>query len=453
MYAIIDIETTGGNPVVEKITEIAIYIHDGEKIVDEFVSLINPEKNIPYFIAGLTGISNEMVANAPKFYEVAKKIVELTDNKIFVAHNVGFDYGFVKSEFRNLGFTFQREQLCTVKLSRKLIPGKKSYSLGNICSDLGISINGRHRAGGDALATVKLFELLLKANLALGKEQINQDDYGVLHPMLTRDKINSLPEECGVYYFHNDKNDILYVGKSKNIKSRVITHLGNNNKSSLQMRKDIADISFELTGSELVALLLESSEIKNHKPLYNRAQRRTGENFGIFCFNNENGYICFEICNVNEKSDKTLLKAFINKSSAKKKLTQLCDEYTLCQKLSGLYNSQSNCFYYEIRQCKGACICKESPEIYNLRATMAKLSIYQTNHSLIIIDKGRRKDEKSVIRIKDGKYHGFGFVDTAMVFGIDSFEECIKPGKDNQEVIQIIKSYLQKTKVEKIIQG
>ena len=161
MYSIIDIETTGGSPKTEKITEIAIFVHDGKKLVDEFVTLINPEKTIPYYITSLTGIDNKMVVNAPKFFEVARKIVTITENTTFVAHNATFDYGFVKSEFSQLGYNFEREMLCTVKLSRKLIPGKKSYSLGNLCGELGIGITDRHRAAGDALATVKLFELLL----------------------------------------------------------------------------------------------------------------------------------------------------------------------------------------------------------------------------------------------------------------------------------------------------
>jgi DNA polymerase III subunit epsilon len=160
MYAIIDIETTGGSPKTERITEIAIFIHDGIRVVNEFVSLVNPQKDIPYFITNLTGITNEMVANAPKFYEIARTIVEMTENCIFVAHNAPFDYGFVREEFLSLGFDYERERLCTVRLSRKLIPGKRSYSLGNLCSDLGIHLNNRHRAAGDALATVKLFELL-----------------------------------------------------------------------------------------------------------------------------------------------------------------------------------------------------------------------------------------------------------------------------------------------------
>ncbi len=160
-YAIIDIETTGLSPSNEKITEIAIIIHDGKQVVEEFATLINPERKIPYRITQMTGINNQMVADAPKFYEVAKKIVELTENRIFVGHNVRFDYGFVRSEYKSLGYDYQRQTLDTIKLSRKLIPGKPSYGLGNLCQSLGISNHARHRAQGDAMATTKLFELLL----------------------------------------------------------------------------------------------------------------------------------------------------------------------------------------------------------------------------------------------------------------------------------------------------
>jgi DNA polymerase-3 subunit epsilon len=164
MYAVVDIETTGGNNKDGKITEIAIYIFNGQEITDSFISLINPECYIPNFITNLTGISNEMVANAPKFYEIARKIVEITANKIFVAHNVGFDYNFIRKEFKDLGYDFNRKTLCTVELGRKYLPGHKSYSLGKLCAELAIDINGRHRAGGDALATVKLLQLILQAH-------------------------------------------------------------------------------------------------------------------------------------------------------------------------------------------------------------------------------------------------------------------------------------------------
>lgn len=162
MYAIIDIETTGQSAANGKITEVAIFVHDGFKVIDSFSSLINPECYIPDYIVNLTGINNEMVRNAPKFYEVARRIVEMTNDRIFVAHNVSFDYRFIQEEFKRLGYDYQRKTMCTVKMGRKFLPGHKSYSLGNICDELGISINGRHRAAGDALATVKLFEILLE---------------------------------------------------------------------------------------------------------------------------------------------------------------------------------------------------------------------------------------------------------------------------------------------------
>lgn len=176
LYAIIDIETTGNSYKLGKITEIAIYIHDGFKITDSFSTLVNPECYISDFITRLTGINNEMVKSAPRFYEVAKKIVEITHGKIFVAHNVSFDYKFIQEEFNQLGFDFQRKTMCTVKMGRKYIPGHKSYSLGNICGELGISISGRHRAAGDALATVKLFEIIMdkkaQSEAKLGSDQL-----------------------------------------------------------------------------------------------------------------------------------------------------------------------------------------------------------------------------------------------------------------------------------------
>ena len=175
MYAIVDIETTGGRASFEKITEIAIYIHDGKNVVEEFSTLINPGRTIPYFISRLTGIDNEMVKNAPRFYEIARKIVELTQDKVFVAHNVGFDYKFIQEEFKRLGYDYQRKTMCTVRMGRKFLPGYKSYSLGKLCQQLGISINGRHRAAGDALATVKLFEMILaRKALKESKQAPNQ---------------------------------------------------------------------------------------------------------------------------------------------------------------------------------------------------------------------------------------------------------------------------------------
>jgi len=168
LFTIIDIETTGHSPKYGKITEIALYQHNGQKMTGSFSTLLNPEMDIPIFITQLTGISNEMVREAPKFYEVAKKIVEMTIGRVFIAHNVSFDYRFIQEEYKRLGYDYNCKTLCTAKLSRKFLPGHSSYSLGKLCSDLGIEIKGRHRAAGDALATVQLFEIILEKNRELG---------------------------------------------------------------------------------------------------------------------------------------------------------------------------------------------------------------------------------------------------------------------------------------------
>jgi DNA polymerase-3 subunit epsilon len=371
MFAIVDIETTGGSPSLEKITEIALYIHDGEKIINEYSTLINPEKNIPYFITNLTGITNEMVADAPKFYEVARQIIELTQGCIFVAHNVSFDYHFIRNEYKRLGYNFSRERLCTVQLSRKLIPGFPSYSLAKLCDNLNIQISGRHRASGDALATVKLFEHLL--NLCEPETRAFKNIPGLnkkdLHPSLKPSTINNLPETTGVYYFYNDKNDLIYVGKSKNIKNRVFSHFNNFiSKKAIEMRLNIADINFEITGSELISLLMESHEIKKLKPLYNRSQRRSLSNYGLYNYIDNDGYITFVISS-NNKKEEAPLSSFTTQKAGKLYLQELVDKYSLCQKLCGLYQTEGACFHYEITDCYGACIGKEPAEKYNTRAS------------------------------------------------------------------------------------
>lgn len=453
MYAIIDIETTGLSSEREKITEIAIFIHDGKKIVDEFISLVNPEKRIPYNISRMTGITNELVENAPKFYEIAKEIIELTENKIIVAHNANFDYSFIKSEYKSLGFDFKRETICTVKLSRKLIPGKRSYSLGKLCEEIGININGRHRAAGDALATLTLFELLLSKDSSNGAQfiKLNKDFFADLHPNLSKEYLNKLPEETGVYYLFDINHKLIYIGKSKNIHDRIVSHLGKQKfKRAAEMRLKITDISYELTGSELIALLLESEEIKKHKPFYNRSQIRSAVNYGVFSFFNEDGYLCLKLD--KNSSENTPLTSFPSRIEARDHLFKLVSDYNLCQKLSGLYDSQAECFHYSIRQCNGACTGIENPADYNQRASKAIQTFEYEHNNFLIIDKGRNPEEKSVIRIENGKYIGFGYIELELIDNnLETLKDCVQSYKDNRDVQQIIKRYLRKNKVEKII--
>ncbi len=455
-YAIIDTETTGGNQDGQYIIDISIFIHDGKKIINEFSTLINPQIRIPFNITQLTGITNDMVASAPKFFEVAKTIVELTEDCIFVAHNAQFDYGFVKRAFAELGFTYRRNTLCTVKMSRKLLPKHRSYSLGNLCKDLNIHITDRHRARGDAEATAKLFDILLQKTSQdnLVQENLQLDTYSLhLHPNIPKETIEKLPERTGIYYFYNQHNQVIYVGKSKNIRHRVLSHFAASNPSrkAMEMKNDTVDIGFEETGSELVALLFESEQIKTIQPRYNSQQRRTKYSTGIFCQVNAQGYLVFSIESLRPATDLPIV-ALGSKSEAETLLQRVVTRYQLCQKLCGLYKVSGACFHYHIKQCKGACCDQETPESYNLRAEQAKQGFEYDSPNLAILDKGRHSSEKSVVMIENGKYIGFGFLQAdEPIFSTESLKDYIKPYHDNKDITQIIQSYLKKNKVEKIM--
>ncbi len=456
MYAIIDTETTGGSPRFEKITEIAVFIHDGNQILEEYCTLINPEKHIPAHITSITGITNEMVEHAPKFYEVARKIVELTEGCIFVAHNVSFDYNFIRSEFKQLGYDFERTTLCTVKLSRKLIPGLTSYSLGNLCNSLGICINGRHRASGDGMATVRLFELLQEKNIAEGSkisfQSAKEGRYKHLNGFVNPADIERIPEQTGVYYFHDSEGNLIYIGKSKNIYHRILSHFASNiSHKAGEMKSRIAGISYELTGSELVALLKESVEIKEHKPLYNKSQRRIINSWGLYSSFDSKGYLNYRIKRISSEN-KLPVTSFSSKEQAEQTLSSLVEKHWLCQKLCGLYVTEGACFHYDIRQCNGACTGKEPANTYNARAKEILKSYESNNENYIIIDKGRTTDERSVVCVENGVYQGYGYINIQdTYFHVRDFMSCIKKTGNDKDARMIIQSWMKKNKTEKLI--
>jgi len=446
VYAIIDIETTGGNASRERITEIAIFIHDGKQVVNEYSTLVNPECKVPPFVARLTGITDEMLVNAPKFYEVARNIVEITEGCTFVAHNAAFDYSFVKQEFLNLGYKYKRPVLCTVKMSRKLLPGHKSYSLGNLCNSLGFQITSRHRAAGDALATVKLFDRLLSVDPTL-----NQIPTDGLHPSLDRTVFSSLPSTAGVYYFHDENAKLLYIGKSKNIHSRVLSHFHNNSTNkAIEIRSNTASISFEETGSELIALLLESDEIKKHKPLYNRLQRRTSYKYGLYSFYLQSGYHVIQIEKIKTTGKPhTVFSSF---DEALVVVHELAAKYNLCQKLCGLYQNHGACFQHSVGQCSGACIGQEPADAYNSRVATALSEFHHKWSDMAIYDHGRNEDEVSVVLIENNVFAGFGWMmKEDAIYDPGHIKECIKKFNDNRDVQQIIKGFLNTGKALKII--
>ncbi|MFZ0281345.1 MAG: exonuclease domain-containing protein, partial [Bacteroidales bacterium] len=382
-------------------------------------------------------------------------IIGHTEGRTFVAHNARFDYSFIREEFKSLGYNFRRNILDTVVLSRKLIPGHRSYSLGNICKDLDITINGRHRAAGDAFATVRLFEMLTEWD-----RQINGHSSGLLkntrlsklNPKLDISKLELIPEEPGIYYFYNERGDLIYIGKSRNLMQRIRTHLSNNTTNrAMEMRDIIADVDWEVTGSELIALLKESSEIKTNKPVYNRAQRRTGFQYGIFSHIDKNGYINFTCGQLNNGD--IPLSVFTSREKAKGRLLSLVEKYSLCQKLAGLYDTDGPCFHFHVGICRGACCGKETHIRYNERAGKAAEEFIFTRRNFFIIDKGRDEEERSAVKIVNGKYSGYGYFNiNEMGFGLTAVHDCIQPSKDNSDIQAILKQYLRGYKFDSIIE-
>ena len=451
MYAILDIETTGGQFNEEGITEIAIYKYDGYEIVDQFISLVNPEKPIQPFVVKLTGINNAMLRSAPKFYEVAKRIIEITDNCILVAHNTSFDYRILRTEFNRLGYDFIKPTLCTVELAKKLIPEQPSYSLGKLVRALGIPMSDRHRASGDALATVKLFQLLLAKDsekeivIGLIKAEIKSG----LSPKLL-DIVESLPNKTGIYYIHNEKGDLIYIGKSKNIKKRVNQHFTGKNNKSKKIQAQVFTVTYEETGSELVALLKESEEIKINKPIYNRAQRKSIFQWALYEVLDDKGYLNLKLQKADSR--KKEITSYTTLQEGKNSLFRITEKYNLCQKLNGLYETQNGCFQHKINECNGACLSKETPEVYNERVEEFLNEMSFNNQNRIIVDRGRKINERSAVLIENGIYKGYCFFDlNYQITNMEVFKTILIPMQNNRDTRTIIQGYLRKNKVLKII--
>ena len=441
MYSIVDIETTGHS---NRITEISIFIFDGKQIINEYTTLVNPECSIPPFITNLTGITNAMVGSAPKFYEIAKKVLEITKDTIFVAHNVNFDYNIIQKEFKDLGADFKRKKLWTIRLSRKLIPGLQSYSLGALCTTQNIVIKDRHRAKGDAEATTILFQKLvqLDTNQVVFNSFLNpRSRQATLPPLLSKKIVDNLSEKTGVYYFLNEKKEVIYVGKANNIKQRVISHFYDKAKKEVSMCLETANITFVETGSELVALLLESSEIKKLYPKFNRAQRRAQESIGLFSYEDRNGIIHLAY-NRLKLIQNPLLK-FYNATECRLFLEKLCETFELCPKYCHLQTNVTTCFHYQIKQCKGICKDEETAKSYNKRVLKAIESVKYKSENFIIKEAGRTENEDAYILIVNGIYKGFGYANTTeQLENVDDYNKIITSQKDNNDIKRILNYYL-----------
>lgn len=444
LYAVVDIETTGGYAAQHGITEIAILIHDGKQAIDRYQTLINPHQAIPIYIQALTGIDNEMVSLAPDFRTVSSEIYTLLHNKVFVAHNVNFDYSFLKHHLDACGFALNCKKLCTVRLSRKLFPGLPSYSLGKLCSSLNVPLTNRHRAEGDASATAIILSMLIdKDQDGLINDTLKRSSKEqTLPPNLLRTEIDKLPNSPGVYYFKDQKGKVVYVGKAKQLKKRVCTHFTGHSISSQRQNflKSIHHIDYQTCGTELMALILEAAEIKKLWPENNRAMKRFEQKYSLYHFEDQNGYIRLGIDKY--RANGTVLYSFNNLLEGHQLLRAIVADHSLCEKLCFIQTQKLACTGHENGTCQGACIGKESVALYNFRVKRAMQQLHNLLPSFALIDNGREHDEKSCLWVEKGKFYGMGYISNHVdISDLEMLKSTITPYPSNDYILNMILSY------------
>jgi DNA polymerase III subunit epsilon len=444
MFAIIDTETTGGNPAKDKVMEIAIIVHDGTRVVEEFSTLINPKVPIAPFIKKLTGINDNMVKNSPTFEEVAERILEMTKGRIFVAHNVSFDYGVLRNEFRRMGVRFERKQLCTVKFSRRVLPGCQSYSLGKLCREIGINLEGRHRAYGDAAATAELFTRLL-----------HEDKDKVLHnmleleltglnevPNLNFEIVEDLPEDTGVFTLHDKDGKVLYLGKGRNLRKRILELLTKDlaDQKYESLRNAVSDISYDVTGSELVAQLIETEEVIRQQPVYNPAQRRRNYRYAVYHFTDDYGYVNLHVDAISNRTEERPLVEFTTRKSAVSVLKRMVSR-------NGLFSAL--CGFGENGEGKLPDI---PPVLYNNKLNRL-LSKYQYNNpNFFIVGEGRSHHEQSIVWIENHRFMGIGYFEPEYIENdVDSLKEAVSRKPDTPDAHRIIRNWMGRKNQDTVI--
>jgi len=439
-YAVVDIETTGGNAAHSRITEIAILVHDGAKVIERYETLINPEKEIPLPIFALTGITNEMVRDAPVFGDIAERVFRMLDGRIFVAHNVNFDYSFVRHQLEEEGYKWTARKLCTVRMSRKIKPGLRSYSLGHLCDSLGIDLHNRHRAGGDADATAVLLSRLLEWDTEgairgmLKKTSAEQR----LPPNLPPEDFDALPERPGVYYFGDQTGKVIYVGKAVNLKKRVASHFSGHNINPQRQNflRHIFSVSFEVCATELMALLLECLEIKKLWPAYNRALKRFEPQYGLLLYEDRTGYKRLAVGKLNKLQ--SCVHPFHLLTDAVRQLNALIDDF-------GLERSLCSCGSKTHPDSHPPAGAIPPPAEYNARIDEAICSILENRPTFAIMDKGRDPEERSCIWVEKGHLYAMGYVSRETDLQTpgdirDSLTRCY----GNHYMMQLIDAYIKK---------
>lgn len=445
MFAVVDIETTGGSlSQGSRITEVAVVIHNGKTIEHRFSTLINPETEIPSFIIGLTGITNELVENAPCFNEIAWQLFQLLNDKVFVAHNASFDFSFIKSEFKRCGIEFNAEVICTCSLSRKFFPGFGSYSLGNLTKNLGILLEGHHRALNDAIAASEILEKIV-AEKGLEHTLLHRS-VPIKNTEIPHELINKLPETPGVYFFTDNNNEILYIGKAKNIKKRVTSHFRNNNSKSKKIKALMHDISFMDTGCELLACLLEIEYIKEYQPFFNRAVK-SEKNFGVYINDFINELSSFSIHEIS-KTELQPIRFFGTRKAADDFLSHMTAKFNLCRCLNNLENYNDNCFYKQIKQCNGTELDYHEKANYNNRFKDACIEMGEGWHDAAIAYPLADGKECTYVFRHQGVI-GYCFGKQSSVFNINQIKG-VTYLKNHLESQSIFNSFLKKPSAKKL---
>lgn len=384
----LDVETTGASPQNDRITEIGIVEIATDGTVTEWSTLVNPRTRIPEFIEKLTGISNKMVEDAPTFEQVADELMERIKGRVFVAHNARFDYAFIKNEFKRIDTSFRTDTLCTVRLSRRLYPQHYKHNLDSLIQRLGIEMEERHRALADARVLMHFLQRLQHEHDA---ETIQQ---AIRHVMakpalpanLPESMVEDVPECPGVYLFYGDNAMPLYVGKSTNIRSRVLSHFSGDHCSTKELRilQQLKRIEWRETAGELGALLLEARLVKELQPIHNQRLRRENDLCSWQLVDSPKGgktVVLKYAVDIEFERESTLYGTFTSQRKAVETLRNLADAYKLCLIQLGLEKPNSGkappCFGYQLKKCHGVCIDKELHIQHDLRLmeALAKLKL------------------------------------------------------------------------------
>lgn len=441
-YAIVDIETTGGYAAGSSITEIAIRIHDGTGVTDRFDSLVQPEHAIPVYIQSLTGIHEEMLREAPSFGAIAAEVFRLLSGRVFVAHNVNFDYSFLKQHLAIAGYELDTQRLCTVRMSRKIRPGLRSYSLGRLCESLDIPVYERHRAGGDADATAILFSRLLQWDTAghiAGMLRKNATEHN-LPAHVPREQFEALPQSPGIYYFKDKGGKVIYVGKATNIRKRVATHFTGHNPSARRQHflQEIYSISHERCGTELMALLLEATEIKRLWPRYNNSLKRFEPRFGLYTYEDLTGFRRLAIGKLS--NTQLAVHTFTTNHEALNLLHKLVRHFQLCPELCRLGPCTGDCREGQEGMCR-----EQDPVMYNEQVGLALQQLRDQLPGFAIVDKGRHEEEYSCIWVEEGTFYGMGYISRhSDITDAEGVREQLQRYTGNHNMMQLVCSYADK---------